>query len=171
MKITLRKLFLLVVMIFCVCNIFAATEEVTVNNINYILNSNNTATVGTNTSANGDVTIPASITYQNKTYSVTSIKVAAFKDCSSLKSIQIPQTVTSIERSAFEGCSSLTSLTIPKAVTNINGAFTSCSLLTSIIIPDAVTEIGYYTFWGCSSLTTITVPKNVTKIDHTAFQL
>lgn len=52
----------------------------------------------------GAVTIPASVTYSGKTYSVTSIGSYAFEDCSGLTSVVIPNSVTSIGRYAFYGC-------------------------------------------------------------------
>ena len=44
----------------------------------------------------GNVVIPESITYNEKTYSVTSIGEYAFRDCSSLTSIIIPESVTTL---------------------------------------------------------------------------
>ena len=56
--------------------------------------------------------------------SVTSIGNCAFRYCTSLKSITIPNSVIEIGSSAFSGCSSLTSITIPNSVTSIgNFAF------------------------------------------------
>ncbi len=71
---------------------------------------------------------------------------------------------------AFDGCSSLTSIEIPDSVTSIGGcAFASCSSLTSIEIPDSVESIGEYAFDGCSSLTSIEIPDSVTSIGEGAF--
>ncbi len=92
---------------------------------------------------------------------VESIGNYAFKYCSNLTSITIPNSVTSIGDSAFNDCRSLTSITIPNSVTSIGGyAFESCSSLTSITIPNSVTSIGGYAFEFCSSLTSINVDSN-----------
>ena len=65
----------------------------------------------------------------------------------------------SIGASAFRNCSGLTSITIPDNVTSIGRyAFSGCSGLTDIIIPESATSIGDFTFSGCSSLESITLP-------------
>ncbi len=114
----------------------------------------------------GSVVIPATITYNSTTYSVTSIGEGAFCNCSALTSVNIPNSVTSIEDYAFEGCSGLTSVTIPNSVTSIGrSAFYNCSGLTSITIPNSVTSIGYWAFYSCSGLTSIDVDKDNTYYD------
>ena len=82
----------------------------------------------------------------------------AFRYCSSLTSVTIPNSVTSIGEEAFDGCESLTSVTIPDGVTSIGyKAFKGCKSLTSVSIPSSVTRIGYYPFKGCTSLTSMVV--------------
>ena len=102
---------------------------------------------------------------------VTSIGGGAFRWCTSLTSITIPNSVMSIGYSAFGSCTSLTSIAIPDSVTRIGGyAFEWCTSLTSITIPDSVTEIYDYTFTRCKSLTNITIPDSVTSIGNMAFE-
>ena len=118
----------------------------------------------------GSVTIPSSVTYNSTTYSVTEIGSSAFRGCSGLTSITIPNSVTSIGDDAFSGCSGLTEITIPNSVTSIGYyAFYKCSGLTSVTIPNSVTEIGWSAFAGCTGLTSVTIPNSVTSIGNQAF--
>ena len=101
---------------------------------------------------------------------VTSIGDRAFRECTNLTSVTIPDSVTSIGDRAFSYCTSLTSVTIPDSVTSIGDwAFYNCRSLTSVTIPDSVTSIGYEAFYYCSSLTSVTIPDSVTSIGDCAF--
>ena len=140
-------------------------EKVQIGDLYYNLKEDKTAEVtyefrkSSNYQGLTTANIPASVTYSGTTYSVTSIGDEAFRRCSSLTSVTIPNSVTSIGRYAFEGCSSLTSVTIPNSVTSIGiYAFNGCSSLTSVTIPNSVTSIEHDAFTGCSSLTAIYVP-------------
>ncbi len=125
---------------------------------------------GNSSAYSGNVVIPESVTYDGKTYSVTTIGISAFSGCTGLTSITIPNSVTSIDNCTFQGCTSLTSITIPNSVTNIEwGMFMSCSGLTSVTIPNNVTKIGNQAFYNCTGLSSITIPNSVTSIGEYAF--
>ena len=127
-------------------------------------------TAASNNHVSGDVVIPSSVEHNNVTYSVTSIGNSAFRECSGLTSVTIPNSVTFIGNSAFRECSGLTSVTIPNSVTSIgNSAFYRCSGLTSVTIPNSVTFIGNSAFRECSGLTSVSIPNSVTSIGNSAF--
>ena len=115
--------------------------------------------------------IPASVTYDAKTYSVTSIGDYAFRGCSGLTSVTIGNRVTSIGEEAFYGCTGLTSVTIGNSVTSIGEeAFRGCSGLTSVTIGNSVTSIGDYAFYGCTGWTSVTIGNSVSSIGEEAFR-
>ena len=148
-------------------------EKVEIDGINYdLVAETKQASVIEKSSGNysGEVVIPESVVYQGNAYSVTSIGEAAFKKCSGLTSVTIPNSVTWISQHAFDDCSGLTSVTIPNSVTGISHyAFYKCSGLTSVTIPNSVTWIGQYAFSVCSGLTSVTIGNGVTSIGMYAF--
>ena len=74
------------------------------------------------TKPSGDLVIPQTVTENSVEYSVTSIGSYAFRGCSGLKTVTIPNFVTSIGSSAFYNCSGLKTVTIPNSVTSIGSS-------------------------------------------------
>ena len=140
-----------------------------------------------------DITIPTDF----GRFPVTAIGDDAFRGCSALKKVTIPQSVTSIGKKAFLQCIhlktlsfgeniktnietigddafyyciELESVTIPQSVTSIgNDAFGQCHDLQSLTIKDAATSIGHRAFLGCTSLETISLGENIKTIGYHAF--
>ena len=156
----------------------ALAHDFEVNGIYYNINGNEVSVTYKGTSHidysgeyYGFVTIPARVTNDDITYSVTSIGELAFAGCDSLTNVTIPVSVTTIGTCAFEGCSGLTSVTIPNSVTEIGEhAFTGCGGLTSVTIPNSVTTIGNGLFAYCSELTSVSIPNSINFISHGMFQ-
>ncbi|MBO7228428.1 MAG: leucine-rich repeat domain-containing protein [Bacteroidales bacterium] len=171
--------------IFAICtilcaNVLLAQTRFWIDDLQYEVTSTNPPKVKVCVAASSITiaNIPATVTYNETIYSVTTIGKIAFFVCSSLTSVSIPNSVTSIEYDewssigAFTGCTSLTSVTFEEGsnLTNIpQYTFSDCSSLTSIDIPNSVTSIGDNAFEGCSSLTSVTIPENVTSIGSVAF--
>ena len=113
-----------------------------------------------------DITIPTDF----GRFSVTAIGDDAFRGCSALKKVTIPQSVTSIGDSAFAGCHNLDSLTINDAATSIGRrAFAECPLTTTLSLGKKITTIGDSAFYDCRGLTSVTIPQSVTSIGQKAF--
>lgn len=155
----------------------ASAHDFVINGIYYLKNGSE-ATVtykgdspwGHNNTYSGNVTIPTTVTYNGTTYSVSSIGNHAFRLCSGLTSVTIPNSVSTIGDFAFSGCSGLTRVTIPNSITSIGyQVFENCSGLTNITIPNSVTSIGDWAFRDCSGLTSVEIPNSVTSIGEFAF--
>ena len=81
----------------------ASAEKI--DGIYYIIFSSETAEVTYGEEKySGEVVIPSSITVEGKEYTVTSIGKDAFRNCSGLTSVTIPNSVTSIGQGAFAYC-------------------------------------------------------------------
>lgn len=97
-----------------------------------------------------DVTIPSTVNYNNRTYTVTVIgqggynmsgSGSSYSFSSNLKSIQLPNSIVEINTYCFYKCSNLSEIKIPNSVTTIKDcAFLSCDLI-SLVIPESVKKI------------------------------
>lgn len=71
-----------------------------------------------------------------------------------------------IEMAAFRGCTGLTSIVIPESVTEIGGAFRGCTGLKSISILGPVKKLRDIVFTGCTALETVTFGACIKKIEE-----
>ncbi len=98
---------------------------------------------------------------------VTRIEGWAFRDCTVLNQIVLPDTLKDIGYVAFMGCSSLTEIEFPYGLESIGTSAFEYAGLTSVEIPDSVTSIGDSAFCRCDSLETAVLGsgmKNVIRI-------
>ncbi len=116
------------------------------------------------TGEGGDITIPAEI----GGYPVTAIGKDAFRNCSGIYSVVIPDSVITIGDYAFYNCYYLRGVTLGKNVTTIGNSAFAASRLQSITIPESVTTIGSSAFAFCQLLG-VTIPDSVTTIGSGAF--
>ncbi len=156
--------------------------------LKYKLNEDQTSYIvsGIGTCTDNDIVIPS--TYND--LPVTSIGYRAFEGCTSLTSIEIPNSVTYIGDDAFSGCNSLTSIEIPNSVTYIgDDAFSGCNSLTNVYYEGTIEDWCNITFIYVDSnpmsyanhfylknsnnkyeeVTEIEIPNTITKIGNYQF--
>ncbi len=146
----MKKIFLLSCL-FALCSLNILAQHFEINGIKYSILSPYSMTcevISKTDKYSGDIIIPSSVEYENNVYTVTSIGGDAFRDCTTLTSVVIPEGVVSIGNSAFYECTALTSVVIPEGLTSIGShAFNNCSDLTSVVIPESVNSIGSEAFY------------------------
>ena len=91
----------------------------------------------------------------------------AFRDNTSITSIEIPNSVTSIGDYAFSGCSGLKKVELNCAT--IDDWFSGYKSIEEVVIGNSVTSIGEEAFYNCTGLTSVVIPNSVTSIGDYAF--
>ena len=142
----------------------------------------------------GELTIPATVSYENKTYTVMEVNNDIWDYCQDLTSLIVYAPINEIRFGAwdnpkvekletvklfnvnhigmyaFKGCTNLKTLEFGDNLESIGAAaFQGCSALTELIIPDNVTFIDEYAFTGGSRLEKIVIPNSVVTIGDYAF--
>lgn len=80
----------------------------------------------------GNITIPATVTYDGITYAITALDQEAFRLCTSITSISLPEGLKVIGTLAFMGCSSLSAIELPSTIDSIaNEVFNGTAYLSN----------------------------------------
>ena len=146
-----------------------------------LLDRSGYAITGVSSSVDTRINIPSS--YKGKL--VKKIDSKAFKNCSALTSVTIPDSVVEIGRKAFAGCSSLETIVISNNIEEIGeNVFENCTNLSNVstpmkavsYIPKENLETVVITsgeivegFSGCTSLESVTIPDSIISIGNAAF--
>lgn len=147
-------------------------DEFSSGNLTYMVTSPSQHTVSLISAENSveSVAVPDIIQYKEENYTVNRIAKQAFANCSSLKTIELPNTLCSLGYGIFSGCYGLAEITIPEGVEILGEkSFCGCTNIVSINLPSTLRQIGHSAFENCSKLKSIVIPNNVTNIIQSAF--
>lgn len=130
----------------------------------------------------GEITIPASVTFQNVDFNVTEMSDSTFYGASELTLARIIAPVVSLGDYAFFDCTKLESVDLPSTLKRLGTyAFAYCKSMPSVTLPDGLTDLKEFTmpaamteipnslFAGCVGLTTLKIGKSVNAIKGYAF--
>ena len=88
---------------------------------------------------------------------MTKIEMRAFNNCTSMKSIILPQSITSIEFAGFSQCRALTAIDLPEGLLSIGQAAFGNTAIKSLFIPKNVRDISFQIVSGCNNLVSLSV--------------
>lgn len=99
------------------------------------------------------------IELQSVKASLKTIGKNAFKGCTSVEEVTIPQGISTVSNSAFEGCSGLTDVTIAAKTINAK-AFAECTNLKAVKMEEGVTTIQGMAFAN-TQISAVTIPSTL----------
>ena len=117
-----------------------------------------------------EVIIPETVTYEGKTYTVTSIMDHSFNYNDVTTKVVMPNTITEIEYCGMYGAEAVTEMQISENLTKLGDyAFAYMESIPSITIPDGVTEIPGSCFYMNKSMKTLSLPDGIKSIGSGCF--
>lgn len=103
---------------------------------------------------------------------LTRVSDAAFRNCTSLLSVSLPDSVESIGKSAFSHCTALTEFRFPSSLVEVGPYAFADSAIGSIDLSrsSALIEIGSRAFAEAKNASSIIFPESLVSIDEYAFE-
>lgn len=171
-KLRLVSALLALAMMFVIVPVGAFAENIEFNydGLHYMATGDSEVTVVGPTEVRQKRVIPEKVSYNGKTYTVTSISAHAFNHHSTspsgyksyvgdMISVEVPKTVVSIGERAFFWCNSMETVTFAqgsKLKTLGAECFAGCQKLEEIEFPAEMEDLGTWTFNSCANLKKIT---------------
>lgn len=154
-----------------ICYDFIARRAYVTHRGQWTLDVSQPSLTGPESSYTGDIVIPEQITFNGRTYTVTSIGENAFAGCEGLTSVQLPPTVRAVSSCAFLGCTNLRQVSLPTGLQAIAScAFVGCASLEQITLPRHAELVDSLSFYCCTSLSSVVLPHCVRTVCQGALE-
>lgn len=115
----------------------------------------------TGSSLSGDIHIPASVTYEDREYVLSTIipSLSSIVNKQAVTSIRIDYPFTELPGSSFSSCTELKELILPPTIRRIGkyaGAFNKKMI--TLVLPDELDFMDEYAFGACNALENVNIP-------------
>ncbi len=114
----------------------------------------------------GDFTIPSSV----NGYTVTKVGAYAFKGCSGITAVILPEGIKEIGNYAFANATAMTSVSLPESLEIIGTGAFRYSGLTAVELPENTLNLGSSAFMGCAQLASVKLPSQITVLPNYLFE-
>lgn len=161
----MKKILLLSFMFFALW--VNAQETFEVNQITYLITSENTVETHSYAGKEVNVIVPEKVQNNGKTYTVTAIGAESFS-WTKVESVTMPSSILAIKDKAFQ-FAEINKVKLPENLKTIGKSSYSSAKIEELEIPASVTEIGENAFLSCSKLKTIKFNEGLKIIDKGAF--
>ena len=156
---------------FCLGGTASATTE---GYFTYEMTGGNAILTKVDPAISGDIIVPVHL----GNFDILYVGEEAFKDCTGITSVTIPEEIDGVYFNAFAGCTNLTTVNFNcKSYSQKDSAgspdrpvFADCPNLTTVNIGKNVESIPKYLFYGVSSLKTVNFAGDMPKIGQDAFK-
>ena len=132
------KLLLLFVFIIVFGNLKA--QNFAIGAVNYTITNTaeNKVSIASGSCYVGDLILESTVENNGTTYTITKINTFAFANCTTITSIEIPNSVTSVGTYSFFNCTSLSSVNLPDSITKIEDSSFNNTGIEDIILPNSI---------------------------------
>ena len=101
---------------------------------------------------------------------VTNLYNNLFDGCTGITSISLPETLQSINGYAFRNCSQLSEIVVPEGVTTVGEhCFENCTSLTSVSLPTTLKVLENHLFKNCNQLESFVFQPTMEKVEEHCF--
>ena len=101
---------------------------------------------------------------------VVGILTEAFKACTFLRSVKMPDSIVIIGVSAFEGCTNLANVDLGEGVVEIYSHAFEGTALVQLTLPDSISSIGILSFAECTNLADLDLGEGIQSIGARSFK-
>lgn len=148
----------------------AKAETFSEGDLNFEITGETTCRLIASPEVSGILSLPPTVVYENKEYSVTSVAAEAFTGAQKLEALLLPGSVTDIGKAVARRCSALRVVEFGESLNTLGDeAFAECGALEAVVLPDGLKAVSRRCFYGDKALREVRLGALTERIESQAF--